>query len=96
MHKLRNIMLAVCSLIAITASAQKNMGEVIEEGLSLSRTQALIMAKDLAPQEGRFPRSFEKGKMITSYYRWWCSGFFPGVLWLLYADKPSNDLRQYA
>lgn len=39
------------------------MSEVIEEGLSLSRTQALIMARELAPQEGLFPRSFEKGKM---------------------------------
>lgn len=82
--------------MAITASAQKTMSEIIEEGLSLSRTQALIMANDLAPQEGRFPRSFEKGKMITSDYRWWCSGFFPGVLWQLYADKPSNELRSYA
>lgn len=89
-------MLAAFCLVTITAYAQKNMGEVIEEGLSLSRTQAVIMAKDLAPQEGRLPRSFEKGKMITSDYRWWCSGFFPGVLWQLYSDKPSNELRQYA
>lgn len=82
--------------MAVSASAQKPVSEVIEEGLSLSRTQALIMADELAPQEGRFPRSFENGKMITSDYRWWCSGFYPGVLWQLYADKPSAELRHYA
>ena len=96
MNKLRSICMVVSCLLAVTASAQKSMSEVIEEGLSLSRTQALIMAKELAPQEGRFPRSFEKGKMITSDYRWWCSGFYPGVLWLLYADKPTDELRHYA
>lgn len=72
------------------------MGEVIERGLSLSRSQSLIMAQTLADQEGRFPRSFENGKLITSDYRWWCSGFFPGVLWQLYADKPSEQFRSYA
>ncbi len=96
MKKLKSIMMAALSLLAVTASAQKSMSEVIEEGLSRSRTQALIMASELAPQEGRFPRTFEKGKMITSDYRWWCSGFYPGVLWLLYADKPSEELRRYA
>ena len=74
MNKLKSICMAVFCLLAVAASAQKSMSEVIEEGLSLSRTQALIMANELAPQEGRFPRSFEKGKMITSDYRWWCSG----------------------
>ena len=96
MNKLKSICMTIFCLLAVTASAQKSMSEVIEEGLSLSRTQALIMASELAPQEGRFPRSFEKGKMITSDYRWWCSGFFPGVLWQLYADKPTDQLRRYA
>ena len=95
MNKLKSICMAVLSFLAVTASAQKSMGEVIEEGLSLSRTQALIMSSELAPQAGRFPRSFEKGKIITSDYRWWCSGFYPGVLWLLYADKPADELRHY-
>lgn len=81
---------------AFPAAAQEPMGEVIERGLSLSRSQSLIMARLLEEQDGRFPRSFENGELITSDYRWWCSGFFPGVLWQLYADKPSEELRSYA
>lgn len=96
MSNLRKFSLLVVWCCCIASFAQKAMGEVIEEGLSASRSQSLVMANTLEAQEGRFPRSFEKGKLITSDYRWWCSGFFPGVLWQLYADRPSNDLRRYA
>lgn len=88
MTGIKKIIVPVLCFLATITYAQKPMGEVIEEGLSRSRAQALIMAKELAPREGEFPRSYEKGKLITSDYHWWCSGFFPGVLWQLYADKP--------
>ncbi|MCQ2095124.1 MAG: DUF2264 domain-containing protein [Bacteroidaceae bacterium] len=96
MLNLKRLLSITICFTAFAVHAQKPMGEVIEEGLSVSRSQALIMARSLESQEGRFPRSFDKGELITSDYRWWCSGFFPGVLWQLYADKPSNDLRRYA
>ena len=96
MKKLKILILAALCTLGFPAHAQQPMGEIIEQGLSTSRSQALIMAKALETQEGRFPRSYEKDRLITSDYRWWCSGFFPGVLWQLYADKPDNDLRRYA
>lgn len=82
-------------LISQQASAE-TLDEVIERGLSTARSQSLIMAKALEKDTESFPRSYENGKMITSDYRWWCSGFFPGVLWQLYSDKPSEELRRYA
>lgn len=84
------------SLHGASLHAQESLDEVIERGLSVARSQSLIMAKALENDEKAFPRSFENGKMITSDYRWWCSGFFPGVLWQLYSDKPSEELRRYA
>lgn len=97
MINIRHILsIITLALAGQMVSAQEPMGEVIERGLSLSRSQSLIMAKSLEQQTDRFPRSYENGKLITSDYRWWCSGFFPGVLWQLYADKPSPELRRYA
>ena len=79
-----------------TLFAQEPMGEVIERGLSMARSQSLIMAHTLEDQPGVFPRSYENGKLVTSDYRWWCSGFYPGVLWQLYGDNADPTLRHYA
>ncbi len=87
----------VCQLSwAQNTASMADLGEVIEHGLSVSRSQSLIMARSLEADTKAFPRSYEKGRMVTSDYHWWCSGFFPGVLWQLYADRPSNELRRYA
>lgn len=83
-------------LCSSTANATETLDEVIEHGLSVARSQSLIMAKALEKDTEAFPRSYENGKMITSDYRWWCSGFFPGVLWQLYSDQPSDELKRYA
>ena len=96
MKHIRLITLSLFALSCLSTKAQKPMGEIIEESLSRCRSQAIIMAKELEGQEGRLPRTFENGIPITSDYRWWCSGFFPGVLWQLYGDKPSEELRHYA
>lgn len=96
MMKYTKIVTALLLCFLATAHAQRPMAEIIEQGLSMSRTQSLVMAKSLEKQDGRLPRSYENGKLITSDYRWWCSGFFPGVLWLLYGDNGDNQLRQYA
>ena len=47
-------------------------------------------------QEGRLPRTYEGGELKTSDYRAWISGFFPGVLWYLYENTPTDELKRYA
>lgn len=96
--KKEKVLLSVFAALAssLCMMAQEPLGEMIERGLSLSRSQSVIMAENLEKQEGCFPRSFSNGELITSDYRWWCSGFFPGVLWLLYGDSGDNILRSYA
>ena len=43
-----------------------------------------------------YPRSINMdGSLWTSDYKWWCSGFYPGSLWLVYeytADERFKDL----
>ncbi len=69
---------------------------VIQRGLQTATEQALRMAESLEGQPGLLPKSIEKGKLETSDYSWWCSGFFPGELWYLYENNPTDQLRRYA
>lgn len=82
---------------AISCSANREpLTDVIERGLARARVQAASMAEELLPQEGVFPRSYEDGRMITADYRWWTAGFFPGVLWQLFADSGEERFLEYA
>ena len=94
-RSLGSLLIASSTMFSAQANAE-TLSETIERGLSVARSQSMIMAKALENDTEAFPRSFENGKMVTSDYRWWCSGFFPGVLWQLYRDKPSEELRRYA
>jgi len=70
---------------------------MIDRGLNVATEQALLMAENLEGQEGRLPKTIGKdGKLETSSYGWWCSGFFPGELWYLYENNPTPRLKKYA
>ena len=74
------------------------MREVITKSFKVIETQSVAMADYLSDQEGRLPRSYnqEKGEIITSDSKWWCSGFFPGVLWYLYDYSRDSGHRSLA
>ena len=84
--------LASCSNVP----QEEPLADVIERGLTVSTEQALRMAKELEPQDGRLPKSIKDGKLETSDCYWWCSGFFPGELWYLYENNPTPELERYA
>ena len=77
-----------CLVLLFTTSCKKKhpMEEVISKSFEVIEQQALLMAEYLDDKEGRLPRSYTAGddKIITSDSKWWCSGFYPGVLWYLY------------
>lgn len=93
---LKIALLVACCSSFVTMDAKRSMTKVVERGLDVCRAQSLLMAKSLETEKGKLPRSFAGGKLITSDYRWWCSGFFPGVLWQLYADNADEELLHYA
>lgn len=69
---------------------------VVDKALDFSEQQSLLMARKYKNAAGVLPRSFEAGKNTISDSRWWCSGFFPGSLWYLYAHSKNPELLQYA
>jgi hypothetical protein len=70
--------------------------QVIKRGLSRAADQSLILAKSLEDRPNMLPRTFENGQLQTIRYSNWVSGFFPGVLWLLYENTDDPQFRRYA
>ena len=82
----------VCTtmLRAQTTTEGESMQSVIQRSLTLARQQALFMAKELEGQKDLLPRTFENGELKTCRFDGWISGFFPGLLWMLYEDGRNN------
>ena len=77
-------------------TAEAPMAQVVESGLKRATSQSLLLAEALKDKKDALPRTFEKGRLQTIHYDHWVSGFFPGVLWLLYENNNDEKLRQYA
>ncbi len=78
-------------------SSEEPLSDVIHRGLEVSTQQALLMAKALENEKGQLPKSVTpEGLLETKDYRWWCCGFFPGQLWYLYENHPSEELKRFA
>lgn len=88
----------VLFLIVISCKKTDPMHEVISKSFDVIEHQAVAMAEYLDDKEGRLPRSYvkEKDEIITSDSKWWCSGFFPGVLWYLYEYTGDAGHRTWA
>ena len=65
-----------------------------EKGLERSVEQAKYLATSLADEPelcSEVPKPMVQ--FITSDSHWWCSGFFSGVLWMLYNDTKEEVLK---
>ena len=82
--------------VAAGAQSEETMSQVIERGLQRAASQSLLMANSLKDRQGLLPRTYENGELKTDRYGNWVSGFFPGVLWMLYENSGDNQFRTYA
>ena len=74
-----------------------SMIDLIKDRLDRSAEKSLLMAESLRDKPDLLPRSInDKGELVTSNSTWWCSGFFPGVLWRLYENNHSGEFLDYA
>ncbi|MFP4366689.1 MAG: glucuronyl hydrolase [Bacteroidales bacterium] len=73
-------------IVLHSCNQDETMNEMIERSLDVAGHQAVAMAEYLDDKEGRLPRNYnpEEDEIVTSGSQWWCSGFFPGVLWYVY------------
>lgn len=90
------VILMVCQSF-YAQNSLTSINDVIELGLKRTEQQTLLMAEKLIDMHDRLPKSVDKdNKLTTSDYKWWCSGFFPGQIWYVYKNNPSDKLNKYA
>lgn len=84
--------------VKISDQERQELTQMIETALAGARSQSLLMAHNLEVLDGKLPRTIDaQGRLVTADCYWWCSGFFPGLLWMLSEDCPQEpQLRQYA
>ena len=75
---------------------RESIQAMIDRGLERAATQSVILAKSLQDNPTALPRTWEDGKLMTTTYSGWVSGFFPGVLWMLYEETGRQVFRDYA
>ena len=99
---MKSTVFALVSLFLITfyCSATKrsdHLPRLVDHAIEIAKIQSLNMCNVLKDSAGLLPRTVDKqGKLITSDSRWWCSGFFPGVLWYLYETTGNQTIEKQA
>jgi rhamnogalacturonyl hydrolase YesR len=103
MNKLSIFFAVILSFLLFSCGEKKASEEVtpIEDivalGLDRAKQQSILMAQSLEHRDSLLPRSIDKeGNLVTSDSRWWCSGFFPGVLWYVYQNTGDEQVKKYA
>jgi len=77
--------------------ANKNlMRQLIDDDMRFAAQQYRQLMKDVPPDS--MPRSYDasKNKLVFSNTKWWCSGFYPGTLWMIYDATKDSILKTEA
>jgi len=87
---------AMLVLMSIQSFAQQSMKELIASDMRLAAKQYQLLAKR-TPVDS-MPRSYDANKntSVSSDTKWWCSGFYPGSLWLIYEYTKDEAIRKEA
>jgi len=96
---MKKIIFSCLVLVSITSVAQtskKVMKQLIDENMKFAAQQYKVLMKNTP--DTVMPRSFDasKQKLITSNTQWWCSGFYPGTLWMIYDETKDLSIRTEA
>ena len=90
------------SILFLTLSScqekQETMQQLIDRSMQVAVQQSKNMAAALNDKPDMLPKTInpETGELITSDSGWWCSGFYPGLLWYLYEYTNDAELKALA
>jgi hypothetical protein len=79
-----------------TTSSKNTMSKIIQDNFAFAVKQYQYLKANTPDSE--MPRSYvpATGKSVTSDTKWWCSGFYPGTLWYLYAYTKDENIKKEA
>jgi len=89
------VFLASVLLLGGCRDSYESMDALTARVFTLAKTQYTILAQGLP--DDKTPRTVdEAGKLVTADIGWWCSGFFPGNLWLTYEYTADEKIKELA
>ncbi|WP_134087650.1 glycoside hydrolase family 88 protein [Olivibacter sp. XZL3] len=84
-------------VLSVQAFAQNgDMHKLIQENFEFAREQYKILAQRIPAD--KLPQHVDPktGKVDVRDIQWWCSGFYPGSLWLIYEQTKDKVIQQEA
>ncbi len=95
--------LSTAALLCCACNRHESMEELTARVFERAAAQMLILDKNIDsvalanPGTAIYPRSINNdGSLWTSDYKWWCSGFYPGSLWLIYEYSKDDKFKELA
>lgn len=88
--------LLLCSSV-LYGQEVTDMKKLIDENFVFAEKQYQFMMKQ-NPDPDKMPQSYNEktGKFDARNITWWCSGFYPGILWYVYEQTENQVIRQEA
>lgn len=95
---MRNTIFAMLMVWLLAGCSAPVQDDFISRSMDVARQQAVLMADYLNKYPDRLPRTYNQSldSIITSDSKWWCSGFYPGVLWYVYEYHNDENLKNLA
>lgn len=84
----------VFSSLFMCPDEQEGMSDVADRVFAQASYQCEYLAGQL--DTNRTPRYFDGEKLKRAKVQWWCSGFFPGTLWMVYEYTGDENIRALA
>lgn len=93
---MRKLSILLSALVfAACNTQQESLDQLSQRVFSLAQEQYLLL--DQGVPADRAPKYLnEQDSLITSDMNWWCSGFFPGSLWMVYEQSGNEAIRRLA
>lgn len=83
-----------CLSISFFAQSKKEMSKLIQNEFEFANQQYKYLMKTVPADQ--MPQSYKNGKLITKDISWWCSGFYPGSLWMIYEQAKDPEIKTEA
>lgn len=95
----KNVAVAALSVMSVASFAQSKkamMKQLIQESFQFADQQFKVLMKDL-PND-KVPQTYDatKNKVVNYDRTWWCTGFYPGSLWLVYEQTKDPVIKKEA
>jgi hypothetical protein len=90
--------LSVLSVQAWTqnVSVKQGMKDLIDENFRFAAAQYKVLQKNTGVTVMPKTYDYTSNKLVTSDTKWWCSGFYPGSLWMIYEHTKDEDIKKEA